>query len=287
MKQVFAVWLLTGVGANISVMAQENYVKAIAPEPNKIVGQVADGKTSGDKTYTRFGLTDQNFPQIVSGGSWETVIVIVNMSAVSIPFQQRFFDESGQPMPVTFRTFPEGTIITDTAIEGRLNPGSSFNFALFDSGQPLQVGWGTLSYDARLGRLGAYAILRQRVPGKTDAEALVPLSAYDDTDFFMSIDNIQGFVTAIAIVNPASNLQNLVRLTFLALDGTIIGQDSITLPPSGHIAFSIPARYPVLAGRLATLLVKSNLTRLAAMGLRFNPNFAFSSIPIMNWSGML
>jgi hypothetical protein len=41
---------------------------------------------------------DKVLPQVVAGGGWETVVVLLNMSAVSLDFQLNFYDETGKPM---------------------------------------------------------------------------------------------------------------------------------------------------------------------------------------------
>jgi len=47
-------------------------------------------------------------------------------------------------------------------------------------------------------------------------------------------------------------------------------------------------RFQHLAGLAGTVYAQSSLDRLSALGLRFNlgGGNAFSTIPIMNWSGM-
>lgn len=192
--------ILLGVVLCATSMAQD--VRVLAPEPNHIIGAPLSGAMkSKDSTRSALvGKTDQIFPQIATGGGWETVMVIVNMSRNTMSYTQRFYSSQGQPMNVTFRTYPEGRLVTGTAIEGTLRPGSSFNFALFDSTATTQTGWATLAYDTSAGRLGAYSVFRQRTPTGAQFEALIPVSAYDDTSFFMSFDNIQEFTTAIALV---------------------------------------------------------------------------------------
>lgn len=124
-------------------------------------------------------------------------MVIVNIGSAAIDFGLNFYDQSGKPMQVTFRTFPEGEIITTSAAQGRLLPNGSFNFALFDATPNLKVGWAYLAYDSSAGRLGGYAAFRLKASGVIN-EALVPLSAYDDSLFMMPYDNIEGFATGIA-----------------------------------------------------------------------------------------
>lgn len=230
---------------------------------------------------------DKVLPQIVTGGNWETVVVILNMSTVSTNFNLNFYDENGAPLPLTFITFPDNQTVTSAAATGLLVPGGSFNFSLTKAG-PLRVGWAVLTYDDTRGRLGGNAVLRQynanNVPGAI-FEAVVPFSNMNDYNFYMPFDNLQGFSTAMALVNTGS-LTGHVSLTFLDNQGRPMFQDTITLRAGNHTAFSVPAQYPAVAGSFGTIYVQSDTTFLAGLGLRFNPVGPFTSVPILNWSGM-
>src|SRR6266446_4284549 len=111
---------------------------------------------------------DKVLPRIIAGGNWETVIVILNMSAVATRFSIQFFDTAGAALPLTFITFPDNRTITDVGTSGQLLPGGSFNFSLFKDG-PQRVGWALLTYDDSQARIGGNAVLRQynanNVPG--------------------------------------------------------------------------------------------------------------------------
>ncbi len=276
-----------------SCIAQGSYVRAVSSEElQSRAASAAAGNTSKvDLSQGRPVLVteaDKVFPHLALGGGWETVIVLVNMGTADVNFRLSFFGQDGSPLAVTFRTIPEGTLLTTTVAEGRLLPKASFNFVVFDQGTTTRVGWALLDYDSGSNRLGGYAIFRQRIPGRADYEALVPLSAFDDYRFLMPFDNIQGFVTAMALTNPNLNLSNRITITALSLEGTIIAENTITLPPGGQTAFVLADRIPALANRLGTLSVVSDTSRLSGLGIRFNGTGgnAFSSVPIMNWSGM-
>jgi hypothetical protein len=272
-----------------TLSAEDSYWAPISAPPNPIVGRSTSAVSKTAEKFAFVGSSDLVFPHIAAGGGWETVIVIVNMSVRTMEYRTYFYDDAGKPMRVTFKNYPEGRTETDSGIISRLPLGASFNFSLFDTGGPTQVGWAVLDYDTTVGRLGGYAIFRQRIAGRTAIpEALVPLSAADDTAFFMPFDNIQGFDTAMAIVNPAANLDNQINFTFLGLNSSIIGRAELTLPPGGHIAFTLRDKFPLLplSHQLGTVIVESSLNRLSAIGIRFNDTGTFASIPIMNWADM-
>lgn len=232
--------------------------------------------------------SDQVFPHLAVGGGWRTTIVIVNLDLVATDFELRFYDQTGQPLSLTFRNPPEGQIVTTTTVKSRLPARASFQYELVDSG-PARNGWAILAYDSAQTRIGGYATFRQTVTGRPDFEALVPLSALDDHRFYMPFDNTQGVATAIAMANPDPSRSNRVTLQFLGVDGVPIRTESVLLLPNGQTAFLIGERFPQLAGRVGTVYAESSVDRLSALGLRFNTGAgnAFSSIPIMNWAGMI
>jgi hypothetical protein len=266
-------------------------IEVIPWKPSSIVATPELGD-AGKKDAGRYAFYLDDalvYPHIATGGGWETVMVELNMGTTTLKYSTYFYDQSGNPLPVTFRTVPEGTIVTGAAISSTLPPGTSFNYSLFDNTAQTKVGWATVEYDTTSGRLGGYAIFRQRVAGRgTEFEALVPLSPYNDHKFFLPVDEIQGFETAMAVCNPASNVSTTVLLRLQGLNGVEIGRKTITLLPRSHTAFRIQDHFPEMKGRLGTLYVEGSTNRLSALGLRFNTSggYSFSSIPIMNWPGM-
>lgn len=226
------------------------------------------------------------FPHLATGGGWETTLVLVNLTNTAVTFGQAFFDTSGQPLTVTFQSIPDGQQLTTSSAQGTLNPGASFNIKLVDQGTGLKTGWSVISYDATGARLGGYAIFKQSIAGSPDFEALVPLSAYDDYVFIMPYDNTNGYVTSMALLNPGANLDSQVYVTLLDTEGNTVSTDTIPLAKGQQLAFSIPERFPDTQGKVGSILFESSTTRLSALGFRFNPQHAFATIPVLNWSGM-
>lgn len=240
--------------------------------------------SSGGRS-TFFGTTDQIFPHFATGGGWETVLVIVNMSTRTIDFDQEFRGTDGRPAQVTFRSIPDGALTTTAFVSGTLQPGASFNILLTDNRPVTRTGWASLDYDSSLGRLGAYATFRQRVAGRPAIEALIPLSSYTDSRFYLPVDNLEGFVTAIALANPVET-PTTVQMRLLDMSGREVARTSIFLGSNEQLSFVIADRFPAVAGRIGTLYVEGSTDRLSAIGIRFSSDGAFSSVPIMNWSGM-
>jgi hypothetical protein len=264
-----------------------NWYEPVAASPKPTFREYPTAKSGKLTPKVSFvSTTTRIFPHLATGGGWETVVVIVNMSAAPVDFTASFYDEVGAPMQVTFSEFPSGRITTASAIDGHLGTDGSFNFSLFDATPNTQVGWMLLDYDTTLHRIGGYSAFRYRAGGVIN-EGLVPLSGYDDTRFFMSFDNIEGFATGIALTNPAPN-PNLVTIVAMDLDGNEIVRGQLTVPAGGQFSFVLADSFPELAGRTGTLYVSSNQTMLSAVGIRMNVagGRTFTSIPIMNWEGM-
>jgi hypothetical protein len=230
---------------------------------------------------------DKVFPHLATGGGWETLIVVVNLSNTAIDYRQYFYDTSGKPMDVTFRTIPEGKLVTGSVTDTHIAPGGTISFLLYDQGGPTtKTGWSYLSYTATNVRLGGYAIFRQKNTGRPDFEALVPLSGLDDSEFVMPFDNTAGFQTAMAIVNPGSNYTSNVTVTVRDTEGRTVGTNSIPLAPGSQQSFLLSDKFPVTAGKIGSLLFSGSTNMLTGLGFRFSSAGSFATIPILNWSGM-
>jgi hypothetical protein len=273
--------------AAVALGQHGNWYEPVAASPKPTFREYPTAKSGKLAPKVSFvSTTTRIFPHLATGGGWETVVVIVNMSSAPVDFRASFYDEVGGPMQVTFSEFPSGRITTASAIDGHLGTDGSFNFSLFDATPNTQVGWMRLDYDTTLHRIGGYSAFRYKAGGVIN-EGLVPLSGYDDTRFFMSFDNIEGFATGIALTNPAPN-PNLVTIVAMDLDGNEIVRGQLTVPAGGHFSFVLVDSFPELAGLTGTLYVSSNQTMLSAVGIRMNVagGRTFTSIPIMNWEGM-
>src|SRR6202022_2742492 len=277
MKLVGLVLVITGLGyAQTYTPRESRPFDANPPTASGFKGSAASVRP-----------TDMVFPHMAIGGGWETILVIVNMSAQTVTFDQFFYDVFGRSLPVTFRTVPDNRLLTTSAAHGVLQPGGSFNILLFDSGQPLTVGWSLLSYDSTTNRLGGYSIFRllARSGRSTDFEALVPLSSTDDYKFFMPFDNLQGFITSMALVNPGST-DTLVTFRILDSSGALLGTYTRRLFAGNQTAFVLRDEFPETRNTTGVIYVEGSTGSLSALGFRFNAGLAFATIPIMNWPGM-
>lgn len=238
------------------------------------------------KPQTLVFSTDRILPHLAVGGGWETTIVLVNMSDREVQFNQPFYDPTGKPWTVTTKMLPGGEPVKTSVASGRIAIGGSLHILLSEPAGPVQTGWSMINYDTSASRLGGYAVFRQRVQGRPDFEALVPLSSYDDSVFYMPFDNLDGATTAMAILNPATNLSVSLEILLVDTGGKTLGSYSLNLAPGAQESFVLADRFPATRGRLGTVKIEGSTNRLSALGFRFNSGGAFSTIPIMNWTGM-
>jgi hypothetical protein len=218
------------------------------------------------------------FPFFASGGGWESTITLINVFESSIGYRLSFRGINGQPVQVTYRT-ADGRVTSADAIQGQLGDDSSATFVLIDVGN-LQTGWSTLEYDGE-SRINGMLTFRQRVSGRPDFESSVILTRDDETPAYMPFDNTQAYATSVAITNPSLTDNTNLQLRFWDSSGSEIITRDIPLSAGTTIAFSIPERYPELAGRSGQLRIQGSASRLATIALRFNPGGAFSTVPVV------
>lgn len=217
------------------------------------------------------------FPFFASGGGWESTITLSNVFESNIGYTLRFRGINGQPAQVTFRA-PDGRVTLADTIQGQLGDDSSATYVLVDSGA-LQTGWAVLDYDGE-SRISGMLTFRQRVSGRPDFESSVVLGRDDETRVYVPFDNTQGYATTLAITNPSMTDNTDLTIRFWDPSGSEIITRTIRLSAGTTIAFSLPDRYPELAGRLGQLRIESTGSRLSTIALRFNPSGAFSTVPV-------
>ena len=219
------------------------------------------------------------FPFFASGGGWESTITLNNVFDANIGFTLRFRGVNGQPAQVTFGT-PDGRITLADTIQGQLGDDASISYVLIDTGA-LQTGWVILDYDGE-SRIGGMLTFRQRVSGRPDFESSVVLVRDNETRLFIPFDNTQSYATTLAITNPSATDNTDLQLRFWDPSGSEIITRSIRLSAGTTISFSLPERYPELAGRAGQMRIESSGSRLSTIALRFNPSGAFSTVPVIS-----
>jgi len=225
---------------------------------------------------------DRVFPQVVNGGGWKTSFFLVNLENHPVTFQILFLTDDGNDMFV-----PVGGLGVVRQVSVTLDTAGSTEFETtgFSDTFPdsLQQGWALLSQTTS-DTIGGMAIFRQRVFGKADQEATVPIVSQFDSHFVLLFDNTAGFTTGLAVANPTTDSVS-IPVTIRDQSGNVIDSQFIRLGSYSHTAFNLPDLWFSTLGRRGAIEFQTSGFGVAALGLRAGAA-AFTSFNVLeniNW----
>ena len=220
-----------------------------------------------------------------SGGGYKTTFTLVNTGTFAATAKLSFFDNNGAPRtlpisrPQTATTAPAGAIFQQT-----LAPGAVL---IVESEGPAADA--TLEGSAQLqtdGNVSGFAIFRRAPVSGTQQEAVVPLESRNGTSYVMAYDNTNGYVYGLALANTSSQAASINVTIRNAKTGAITGSThTITLPANSHQASLLTdpkEGFPETANTSGTVEFSTATPgQISVLGLRFNPNAAFTSVPAL------
>lgn len=208
-------------------------------------------------------------PQVADGNGWQTTIVLVNTDTDPAPFTLSFRNAYGMPVAMPLQGVGPVTTYSDVIPVGGSRiietPGTASN---------LIQGWGEV---VAAKSINGTAIFRQHAAGSVDTEGAVPLKSGSGNHFLVPFDNTQGFVTAMAVLNPDSALTATANIVFRDENGQQISTGSLVLGPGTRQAFALPTQYSGLANQRGVAEFTSTV-ELSALGLRASPRYTLASI---------
>ncbi len=225
---------------------------------------------------------DRVFPQVVNGGGWKTSFFLVNLENHPVTFQILFLTDDGNDMFVPvggLGVVRQVSVTLDTAGSTEFET-TGFSNASLDT---LQQGWALLSQTTS-DTIGGMAIFRQRVFGKPDQEATVPIVSQFDSHFVLLFDNTAGFTTGMAVANPTVDSVS-IPVTIRDQSGNVIDHQFIRLDSYSHTAFNLPDLWFSTSGRRGAIEFQTSGFGVAALGLRAGAA-AFTSFNVLeniNW----
>ena len=188
---------------------------------------------------------------------------------------------AGLPLRILGRTLTPDLTLPETTIPA----GGTLTLETqgLDGGS-LWQGWAEISVTT--GQVGGLAVFRQSAPGSPYSEGSVPIVAGRTSRFLLPIDNLQGFVTSMAIVNGNSLAGDSVSVSLRYESGQTIPMPpgdptSLFLNALGHDAFALAARFGRVANLRGVAEFRSQTGQLLGLGLRFNPRLAFTALPVL------
>jgi hypothetical protein len=208
---------------------------------------------------------------VADGGSWKTIITLVNTDTSVGAYVIKFYTDDGSPM-----TLPT-TAGTSNTIAGTLPVNGSVVIETAGTAAALSQGWALVT---TTNNITGDAIFRQTVSGRPDFEASMPIITYiQDNDYLLPFDHITAS-TGVAIANPLSFNTITISVTFRDEQGNQFYADSFTLGPLAHTVFSLAQRYPQSQGRRGVVELATSSIAMSVLGLRFGPEAFTSILPI-------
>ena len=216
-------------------------------------------------------------PQVADGNGWKTTIVLVNTDTDPAPFTLSFRNAFGIPVAMPLQGIGPVSNYSDVIPVGGSRiietPGTSSS---------LIQGWGEV---VAAKSITGTAIFRQHSPGSVDTEGAVPLKSSSGTHFLVPFDNTQGFVTAMAMLNPDSTRTATVGVVFHDENGQQISTGSLVLAPGTRQAFVLPTQFSSLANQRGVAEFTSPV-EISALGLRASPRYTLASIEPIDTTGL-
>jgi len=128
-----------------------------------------------------------------------------------------------------------------------------------------------------------YVVFTNRIPGHQDDEGTAPAVAATNR-ILVPYDDSNGFVTAIAIVNPTAADQT-ISVGFRTVDGLVAVSALPTVKAMAHTAFVLSQTFPVIAGHRGLAEFYSATGNISMIGFRFNPTQSFTAAPVFFQTG--
>jgi hypothetical protein len=193
-----------------------------------------------------------------------TKITLVNKEAVPALLSLRFYRQTGSQGSTEAWNPPiAGNRPTQNVT---IQPGSSITWETTGAGN-LEQGWAEVITSSQV---SGFAVFLQRIAGRADQEAAVPVSAGPQIRFLLPYDNTQSFTTSVALASFSPESQAVVAATVRDEQNVIVGEQTvITLPARGHLAFPLPQQFPQSAGRRGTIEFHVPTGSVSVLGLRF------------------
>jgi hypothetical protein len=220
-----------------------------------------------------------SWPHVAAAGTWETTFYLLGTGQTTAQARFSQFGDNGNPLS-TILNFLQQTILSTPPLASSINLTVSPNSLLVvDSAgldtQPVQIGSAQLSAS---GKVDGFEIFRLKASGQ---EAAVPLETRNASSYVLAFDNTSGMVLGVAVENVSAQGAN-VGVVIRDDTGAQIGTGSLALPGSGHISFVLSTQFAVTADKRGTIEFDTpSGGQISALGIRFTPTGAFTTIPVL------
>jgi len=215
--------------------------------------------------------TTQQLSTILSGGGWQTGIMLTNTSATPAAFDVRFWKQRGVPMAVALDS--DGTVEELTGVIPV--HGTRFIQTSFASSTDLSQGWAEVRSQSGVGGI---AMLRLRTEaGGSEAAVTMRARTSAAQRMLTPFDNRGGASTVLSLQNQTGSSSSISG-TFYAENGQRILAAPLQLGASGRLPFALSAP---LANRRGLMELSDPHQALFGLVLRVGPQGTLSSLPLI------
>ncbi len=226
-------------------------------------------------TYNTRTAGKLTIPHIVDGMDFRTEIKLVNHSASTARVSLRFRRNLGNDATEDWNLLLDGRSASDPI---DIPPGGSVTVRTGGMSAGTQIGWAEV---VTTSWVSGYAVFRQRVAGRPDQEATVPLNIGSWARLVLPFDNSGPFTTSVAIANVSPISAGQFNLLLRDEKGDRIAQVFLPqLPVEGHRAFTLEEIVSGLKGRRGTVEFYSTSGDMSIVGLRFVDSGAVTSLKV-------
>ncbi len=241
----------------------------------------------GARTVVVPGLASAgSIAHFASGGGYKTTFTLVNNGTFPATAKLSFFDDNGAPVPLPLSLPQTGTTgLTGATFQQTVAAGATL---IVESEGPANLD--TVSGSAQLqtdGNMSGFAVFRRSPTGGVPQEAVVPLETRSGSSYVMAYDNTNGYFYGIALANTSNQTATInVTIRDAKTGAVTVSGRTITLPANGHHASLLTDTttygFPETIGTSGTLEFSTATPgQISVLGLRFNPNSAFTSVPAL------
>jgi sugar lactone lactonase YvrE len=240
----------------------------------------------GRLTSAGSGLVNAgSIAHFASGGGYKTTFTLVNTGTFAARAKLSFFDDNGAAVTLPL-SLPQkaSTGQSGAAFEQSIAGGATL---IVESEGPASLDAVTGSAQLQTdGDVSGFAVFSRSPLDSKPQEAVVPLETRDGTSYVLAYDNTNGYLYGIAVANTSSQPASITVTIRDAKTGAVTGSPRpITLPANGHEAFllnDVTHGFPETANTSGTLEFSTAAAgQISVLGLRFNPNAAFTSVPVL------
>jgi hypothetical protein len=211
-----------------------------------------------------------HFPHLVDGGppgqQWHTKITITNPLSQRAHVNFSFYGDDGSGLPLNFGSATSSQLGIDVPGNG------SRIIQSYGASKNIVQGWATAVSDSPLVATISFRATQNGSPlTEISAPSALPTPIYRSS---------ASASLGIAIANVSSNAPTNANVDFYDAEGHQAGHTSVSLPPLGHIAFTLGDRIPGLGAATGSIVISGTAVqdRFIAWTLNYDDG-TFSTLP--------